>query len=126
MKNLLGTVSMGVRAPIIRAGDDIAQIVADSILNCSKEHSIPIDYRDVIAVTGSVVARAEGNYVSVDDIARDVENKFGKDAEIMVLFPIMSRNRFAMCLKGIARAAKRFICILQYYYFRWFSSFKCN
>lgn len=102
MKDLLGTISMGVRAPIIRAGDDIAEITANCVLEASKCHSIPIDDKDVIAVTESVVARAEGNYVTVDEIAEDVKKKFTEDT-IGVVFPIVSRNRFAMCFKGICR-----------------------
>ena len=105
MKDLLGTISMGVRAPIFREGDDIAEITANCILEASKTHSIPIDDRDVVAVTESVVARCEGNYVTVDEVAADIESKFGND-KIGVIFPILSRNRFAMCFKGICRGAK--------------------
>ncbi len=105
MKDLLGTISMGVRAPIFREGDDIAEITANCILEASKAHSIPIDDKDVVAVTESVVARCEGNYVTVDEVAADVASKFGTD-KIGVIFPILSRNRFAMCFKGICRGAK--------------------
>ncbi|MBR3888495.1 MAG: coenzyme F420-0:L-glutamate ligase [Clostridia bacterium] len=105
MKDLLGTISMGVRAPIFREGDDIAEITANCILEASKTHSIPIDDRDVVAVTESVVARCEGNYVTVDEVAADIESKFGND-KVGVIFPILSRNRFAMCFKGICRGAK--------------------
>ena len=105
MKDLLGTISMGVRAPIFREGDDIAEITANCILEASKTHSIPIDDKDVVAVTESVVARCEGNYVTVDEVAADIESKFGTD-KIGVIFPILSRNRFAMCFKGICRGAK--------------------
>ncbi len=105
MKDLLGTISMGVRAPIFREGDDIAEITANCILEASKTHSIPIDDRDVVAVTESVVARCEGNYVTVDEVATDIESKFGND-KVGVIFPILSRNRFAMCFKGICRGAK--------------------
>lgn len=114
MERLIGTISMGVRAPIIREGDNLAQIVVDSVIKASEVHKISIDDRDIVAVTESIVARAEGNYVTVDNIAYDIERKFGKDAEIIVVFPIMSRNRFAMCLKGIARAAKKIILVLKY------------
>ncbi len=112
MKNSLGTIAMGVRAPIIREGDNIAEIVTRCILQASKDNNIPINDGDVIAITESVVARAEGNYVTVDDIAQDVESKYGKDAKISVIFPILSRNRFAMCLKGIARAVKHIDLVL--------------
>lgn len=114
MKDLLGTISMGVRAPIIREGDDLASIVATSILEASELHNIPVEDKDIVAVTESVVARSEGNYVTVDDVAYDIEQKFGKDAQIAVLFPIMSRNRFAMCLKGIARAARKLMIVFKY------------
>lgn len=114
MKDLLGTISMGVRAPIIREGDDLASIVATSILEASELHNIPVEDKDIVAVTESVVARSEGNYVTVDDVAYDIEQKFGKDAQIAVLFPIMSRNRFAMCLKGIARAAQKLMIVFKY------------
>lgn len=113
MENLLGTISMGVRAPIIREGDNIAEVVATSVINASKAHSIPIQAKDVIAVTESVVARAEGNYVTVDQIADDVKTLFGEET-IGVIFPILSRNRFAMCFKGICRAAKKVILMLSF------------
>lgn len=113
-ERLLGTISMGVRAPIIREGDDLAQIVADSVLNASHNHKISIDDKDIVAVTESIVARAEGNYVTVDEVAKDIKAKFGENAEIVLLYPIMSRNRFAMCLKGIARAAKKLTIVLRY------------
>lgn len=114
MKDLLGTISMGVRAPIIREGDDLASIVATSILEASELHNIPVEDKDIVAVTESVVARSEGNYVTVDDVAYDIEQKFGKNAQIAVLFPIMSRNRFAMCLKGIARVAQKLMVVFKY------------
>lgn len=113
MAQLLGTISMGVRAPIIREGDDIARIVAESVLNASKEHGIQIQEKDVIAVTESVVARAEGNYVTVNQIADDVKRLYGDDT-IGVIFPILSRNRFAMCFKGICRAAKKLVLMLSF------------
>ena len=111
MKDLLGTISMGIRAPIFREGDDVAQITANCILEASKEHSIPIADRDVIALTESIVARTEGNYVTVDEVAKDVAAKFG-DKKIGVIFPILSRNRFAMCFKGICRGAKGGIVLM--------------
>lgn len=114
MERLIGTMSMGIRAPIIRDGDDLVKIVTESILNASKRHKIAIEDNDIIAITESIVARAEGNYVTVDQVAADVKRKFGEDLELVVLFPILSRNRFAMCLKGIARATKKMTLVLQY------------
>lgn len=109
----IGTVVRGIRAPIIRTGDDLAPIVADCVMEASKEGKFPLGDKDVIAVTEAVVARAQGNYASVDDIAHDVKNKFG-DRTIGVLFPILSRNRFAIGLRGIARGAKKIVLMLSY------------
>ena len=106
MERLVGTVSRGVRAPIIRQGDDIVQIVTDSVLNAAKSEGIAFHDRDVVAVTEAVVARAQGNYATIDQIAQDIRNKF-PSGELAVIFPILSRNRFAICLKGIARGAKK-------------------
>lgn len=114
MESLIGTISMGVRAPIIREGDNLAEIVTNCILSASEKHNIPIDNKDVVAMTESIVARSEGNYVSVNDITTSIKKHFGNDSEIVVIWPILSRNRFAMCLKGIARAAKRIVLILKY------------
>ena len=97
MERLVGTVSRGIRAPIIREGDDIAQIVVDSVLAASAQAGFTLGEKDVIAVTEAVVARAQGNYATVDQIAADVKAKFG-DHTIGVVFPILSRNRFAICL----------------------------
>lgn len=113
MERLIGTVSRGVRAPIIRQGDDIVQIVVDSVLAASTGENFELHDRDVIAVTEAVVARAQGNYASVDQIAADINNKFG-DETLGVIFPILSRNRFAMCLKGIAKGAKKIVLMLSY------------
>ena len=113
MERLTGTVSRGVRAPIIRSGDDIAQIVVDSVLAASNAENIEVRDRDVVAVTEAVVARAQGNYASVDDIAADIKAKF-PGGEFGVIFPILSRNRFAICLKGIARGAKKITLMLSY------------
>ena len=113
MESFLGTISMGVRAPIIREGDNIAEVVAASVIKASENHGIPIHDKDVVAVTESVVARAEGNYVTVDQIAEDVKTLFG-DETIGVIFPILSRNRFAMCFKGICRAAKKVVLMLSF------------
>ena len=113
MERKIGTVSRGVRCPIIREGDDLAKIVVDSIIEAAESENIKIRDRDVISVTESVVARSQGNYASIDAIAKDVENKFGKDT-IGVIFPITSRNRFSICLKGIARGAKKIVLMLSY------------
>ncbi len=113
MERLVGTISRGVRAPIIRSGDDIAAIVADSVLKASKTDDFVIGDRDVIAVTEAVVARAQGNYATTDQIAKDVASKF-PDGHIGVIFPILSRNRFAICLKGIAKGAKKITLMLSY------------
>ncbi len=113
MERLIGTVSRGVRAPIIRAGDDIAQIVADSVLAAAKSEDFELRDRDVIAVTEAVVARAQGNYASVEQIGKDIAAKFPK-GHIGVIFPILSRNRFAICLKGIAMGAKKITLMLSY------------
>ena len=113
MERLIGTVSRGVRAPIIRQGDDIAQIVIDSVLAASKSEGFELRDRDVIAVTEAVVARSMGNYASCDQIAKDIRDKFG-DSTIGLIFPILSRNRFAICLKGIARGAKKIVLMLSY------------
>ena len=113
MERLVGTVSRGVRAPIIRQGDDIVQIVTDSVLNAAKSEGIAFHDRDVVAVTEAVVARAQGNYATIDQIAKDVQNKF-PSGELAVIFPILSRNRFAICLKGIARGAKKMYLMFGY------------
>ncbi len=113
MERLIGTVSRGVRAPIIRSGDNIAEIVADSVVAAAKSEGLTIHNRDVVAVTEAVVARAQGNYATVDQIAGDVKSKF-PNGEIGLIFPILSRNRFSMCLKGIARGAKKIYIMLSY------------
>ena len=109
----VGTVSMGIRCPIIRKGDDLAKIVADSVLEASQIEGFDIKDRDVISITESIVARAQGNYASVKDIADDVRNKFGGET-VGVIFPILSRNRFAICLRGIAMGAKKIVLMLSY------------
>ena len=113
MERLVGTISRGIRAPIIREGDDIAQIVADSVLNTSRSEGFALRDRDVVAVTEAVVARAQGNYATIDDVASDVKSKFGEET-VGVIFPILSRNRFAICLKGIAKGAKKIVLMLNY------------
>ncbi len=109
----VGTVSRGIRCPIIRKGDDLAAIVTDSVLSASREEGFSLRDRDVIAVTESVVARAQGNYASVQDIAADVRAKCGSDT-VGVIFPILSRNRFAICLRGIAMGVKKVVLMLSY------------
>ena len=113
MGRMLGTVSMGVRAPIIRQGDDLVQIVTGSILEAMKEDGLQPRNRDVIAMTEAIVARAQGNYASVDAIAEDIKAKFGGDT-VGVIFPILSRNRFAICLRGIAKGCKKIVLMLSY------------
>ena len=109
----VGTVSRGIRCPIIREGDNLAAIVADSVLEAAESEGFALRDRDVIAVTESVVARAQGNYASVDDIAADVKAKLG-GGTVGVIFPILSRNRFAICLRGIAKGAKKVVLMLSY------------
>lgn len=113
MERMIGTISRGVRAPIIREGDDIVEIVVNSVLDAAKSENFELNDRDVVAVTEAVVARAQGNYATVDHIACDVKAKFGNET-VGVIFPILSRNRFAMCLKGIARGAKKIVLMLSY------------
>ena len=110
---MIGTVSRGVRAPIIRSGDNLAEIVTASVLEASQSEGYEIRNRDIIAMTEAIVARAQGNYASVDNIAADVRAKFGGET-VGVIFPILSRNRFAICLKGIARGAKKIVLMLSY------------
>ena len=113
MSRTIGTVSRGVRAPIIRSGDDLVKIVTDSIFEAAADAPFEIRNRDIIAMTEAIVARAQGNYASVDDIAADVRQKF-PEGTVGVIFPILSRNRFAICLKGIARGAKKVVLMLSY------------
>ncbi|NLP16653.1 MAG: F420-0--gamma-glutamyl ligase [Clostridiales bacterium] len=113
MERYIGTVSRGIRAPIIRKGDNIVEIVVDSVLRAAKNENFQICDRDIVAVTEAVVARAQGNYASVDQIAADISHKF-TDNHIGVVFPILSRNRFAICLKGIARGSKKITLLLSY------------
>ena len=109
----VGTISRGIRCPIIREGDDLAAIVADSVLEAAEAEGFELRDRDVISITESIVARAQGNYASVDDIAADVKAKLGGET-IVVIFPILSRNRFAICLRGIAKGAKKVVLMLSY------------
>ncbi len=109
----VGTVSRGIRCPIIRQGDDLAEIVATSVIEAAECEGFELRDRDVISVTESIVARSQGNYATIDDIAADVEAKFGRGT-VGVIFPILSRNRFAICLKGIAKACKKIVLMLSY------------
>ena len=113
MSRMLGTVSMGVRAPIIRQGDDMVEIVTGSILEAMKEDGLVPRDRDVVCMTEAIVARAQGNYASVDNIAQDVRTKLGGET-VGVIFPILSRNRFAICLRGIAKGCKKIVLMLSY------------
>ena len=113
MSRMVGTVSMGIRAPIIRSGDDLAEIVTGSVLEAVNDGAFSVRDRDVVAMTEAIVARAQGNYASVDDIAADVKAKLGGET-IGVIFPILSRNRFAICLRGIAKGAKKVVLMLSY------------
>ncbi len=113
MERKVGTVSRGIRGPIIRQGDDLRDITVTSVLEAAESEGFSLRDRDVIAVTESIVARAQGNYASVNDIAADVKAKLGGET-IGVIFPILSRNRFAICLKGIAMGAKKVVLMLSY------------
>ena len=113
MSRMIGTVSRGVRAPIIRSGDDLAKIVTESVLEAAKDGGFEIRDRDIVAMTEAIVARAQGNYATIDDIAADVRAKFGGET-VGVIFPILSRNRFAICLAGIARGVKKVVLMLSY------------
>ncbi len=109
----VGTVSRGIRCPIIREGDDLGIIVAQSVLEAAQSEGFELRDRDVISLTESIVARAQGNYVSVDNIAQDIRKKFGGET-VGVIFPILSRNRFAICLRGIAKGVKKVVLMLSY------------
>ena len=113
MSRTVGTVSRGVRAPIIRSGDDLAKIVTESVLAASEAEGFAVRDRDIVAMTEAIVARAQGNYATTDDIAEDIKAKY-PDGEVGVIFPILSRNRFAVCLTGIAKGAKKVVLMLSY------------
>ncbi len=113
MERKVGTVSRGIRCPIIRQGDNLAEIVTNSVIEASQSEGFELRDRDVVAMTESIVARAQGNYADVDAIAKDVNAKFG-DNTVGVIFPILSRNRFAICLRGIARGCKKIVLMLSY------------
>ena len=111
---MVGTVSRGLRAPIIREGDNLVDIVINSVLEASNDAGFEIRDNDIVAMTEAIVARAQGNYATVDDIAADVKKRFGEGETIGVIFPILSRNRFAICLRGIAKGAKKIVLMLSY------------
>ncbi len=113
MKRRVGTISRGLRAPIIKEGDDLQQILIDTVIDAANAGEFTIHDRDVLAVTESILARSQANYASTDDIAADVKAKLG-DGTIGVIFPILSRNRFAICLRGIARAVDKVVLMLSY------------
>ncbi len=113
MSRMVGTISRGIRTPIIRSGDDLVEIVTASLLEAAREDGFAIRDRDIVAMTEAIVARAQGNYATVDDIAADVRGKLGGEA-VGVIFPILSRNRFAICLRGIAKGCKKVVLMLSY------------
>lgn len=113
MERKVGTVSRGIRCPIIREGDNLADIIVESVLDAAKSEGFSLRDRDVIAATESIVARSQGNYATIDAIAKDVREKLGGET-VGVIFPILSRNRFSVCLKGIARGAKKIVLMLSY------------
>lgn len=113
MERRVGTISRGIRCPIIREGDNLADIIVESVLEAAKSEGFELRDRDVIAATESIVARAQGNYASIEAIAKDVKAKLGGET-IGVIFPILSRNRFSICLKGIAKGAKKVVLMLSY------------
>lgn len=113
MGRMFGTVSIGIRAPIIRQGDDLVDIVTNSVLEAMKSDGLVPRDRDIVAMTEAIVARAQGNYATVDNIAEDVRNKLGGET-VGVIFPILSRNRFAICLRGIAKGCKKVVLMLSY------------
>ncbi len=113
MTRRIGTISRGLRAPIIKSGDNLEKIVVDTLMDCINNNDFQIGNKDVLAITESILARAQNNYATIDQLAADVKNKLGEDT-IGLVFPILSRNRFAICLKGIARAAKKIVLMLSY------------
>jgi len=114
MPNTLGTVSMGIRAPIVREGDDMVKIVVDSLMQAVSDNNITLNDKDIVCLTEAVLARTQGNYATVDQIAKDIANKFGSDATLGLVFPILSRNRFSVMLKAIARGVKKLVVQLSY------------
>ena len=114
MERKTGVKSIGIRCPIIRENDDLTKIVVDSVLDAVKSENIELHDKDVVAITESIVARSQGNYATIDQIAKDIKIKFGDSGTIGVIFPITSRNRFAILLKGMARATKKIVLMLSY------------
>jgi len=106
--NLVGTMSIGIKGPIIKKGDDLVNIVCDSVINACEKHNLQLEDRDIVSVTEAVVAKAQGNFATLDDIAADIKEKFG-DSTVGLIFPILSRNRFSLILKGIARGVKKLV-----------------
>ena len=113
MERTVGTTVRGLRGPIINQGDDLESIIVDTVLNTAEMEGFDIENQDIITITESIVARAQGNYATIDHIATDINTKFG-DETIGVIFPILSRNRFSICLRGIARGAKKIVLMLSY------------
>lgn len=113
MERIVGTVVRGLRAPIIKEGDNIAEIISNTILKAADIENFSIKNKDIVGITESVVARAQGNYASIEDIEKDIHSKFGEDT-IGVIFPILSRNRFAICLRGIAKGAKKIVLMFRF------------
>lgn len=113
MERVVGTVARGLRCPIINEGDQIEEIVVDSVLKAAEVENLQVNDKDIVAITESIVARAQGNYATIDHIAKDVTEKFGEDT-IGLIFPILSRNRFGNCLRGIAKGAKKLVIMLSY------------
>ena len=114
MERKVGTISRGIRCPIIREGDNLVDITVNSVLEAAEAEGFKMRDKDVVALTESIVARAQGNYATIDDIALDIKNKFGENATIGVIFPILSRNRFAIVLRGIAKGVKKVVLMLSY------------
>ena len=110
---MVGTTSRGLRAPIIRPGDDLVKIVVDTVLSAAEDDGFKVRDKDIVAMTEAIVARAQGNYAGVEDIAADIRAKF-PEGTVGVIFPILSRNRFSICLRGIAMGAKKVVIMLSY------------
>ena len=113
MERRIGTVSRGLRGPIIKEGDDLRKIVVDTLMACIDGGDFEIGSKDVLAVTESILARAQSNYATKEQLAEDIKNKLG-GGTVGVVFPILSRNRFAICLRGIARGSKKVVVMLSY------------
>src|SRR5699024_4240970 len=114
VERVVGTVARGLRAPIINEGDNIVDFVVDSVMKAQKVEGFEINDKDIISITESIIARGQGNYATVDNIAKDINSKFGDDDTVCVIFPILSRNRFSNCLHGIAKGVKKIVLMLSY------------